>query len=975
MKMHVQNATSFAALAGIIFLLTLSPAHAQTNTYIWADNAQGQLYQTCSSGPVGEPEYWPSNSNWAQTYQTNSNCNGTAIVESAPSNWNPLDTNITPALGVGIYPGGPGAVGVNVILGAPANTFLSSGAHPILNSLTIQTNGALSVGANWSIALNRIEFQGDGEITSGSGGFLIGNGGAMIKSGGTNSFDILNPTFTGTNDLFEVDSGTLIWPSGFGAVNLNGGTFAVSNNATLLLTADSGATPMLFGNFTGVGGGTVLFNNGALDGGWSLNLPGNMFQWTGGTLEGTSTNAGVFNLTNSLGFHGARFYNNNLVNMADNSSLNCSSTGGAIYNNLGGTFNIQGDSSLLNGGLFGFNNYGLFQKSAGAGTAQITMFLNNYGGTVEVDDGTMALNGIYITNATFVVSNGATLDLATVAGNFEIEGSLTGSGGGTISMNNGTVFSYDTTTFNFPGSMFQWAGGRLGDQYLNNVTNLGILNVSGPVGIDGNFANSGTMIQSGTGSIGSGNYLYNNAGGIYDIQNDNGITVGTIYNSGLIKKSAGTGTSQIADNLIIHGPGGSLEVDSGTLALFDTGGNYFTNATLVVSNEATLDLNSENSVNYGTEIEGCLTGAGGGTVLMTNGTVYCNQGVIMNFPGSMFQWLGGKMGNSSATITNAGILNIGGPVAMNSYGYFANNGTMIQSGTGVISGGVGLNNNVGGVYNIQNDNGVSLNTINNYGLLEKTAGTGTSVIAATFANYGAVQAASGTFLFTGEFDQDAGALQITPAITFGSGQRFYLNGGTVTGVGTLGYTGSYPVQLNGGVLAPGNPFGMLQVVPNVGINMGSGAVLNIVIGGPSQFSQLAVKSYIQYGGTLNVALTNGYTPAIGTKFQIITNGSSGNSFAAVSVPHGISMTYSNTGVYLTVTSAVPAQVISPQLSGGNFGFTFGTVNGQSYTVQQNTNLAVPSWIFYTNITGNGLPYQVILPVTNLPGNYYRVSEP
>jgi hypothetical protein len=157
--------------------------------------------------------------------------------------------------------------------------------------------------------------------------------------------------------------------------------------------------------------------------------------------------------------------------------------------------------------------------------------------------------------------------------------------------------------------------------------------------------------------------------------------------------------------------------------------------------------------------------------------------------------------------------------------------------------------------------------------------------------------------------------------------------------------------------------------------MNSGAVLNIVLGGPSQFSQLAVKNYIQYGGTLNVTLANGYTPAIGTKFQIITNGSSGYSFATINVPHGISLTVSNTGVYLTVTSAVPAQVISPQLSGGKFGFSFGTVNGQSYTVQQNTNLAMPNWIFYTNITGNGLPYQIILPVTNMPGNYFRVSEP
>jgi hypothetical protein len=36
---------------------------------------------------------------------------------------------------------------------------------------------------------------------------------------------------------------------------------------------------------------------------------------------------------------------------------------------------------------------------------------------------------------------------------------------------------------------------------------------------------------------------------------------------------------------------------------------------------------------------------------------------------------------------------------------------------------------------------------------------------------------------------------------------------------------------------------------------------------------------------------------------------------------------------------------------------------------------MPNWTFYTNITGNGLPYQLTLPVTNMPGIFFRVSEP
>ena len=982
----------FAVLASVLTMLRPAPAHAQT--YTWDQQALGQFYQQCL---YLSPQYWPNNNNWTQAYATNNNCDGSAIITSAPSNWDP-----TPP--VGLYPGGPGLQGVDVIIGGlvngtnvtgGGNTYLQG--HATVNNLTLQTNGSLNLGYITSLTATNVDIQGDTIIGPGSyaGIMYVAAGGSLTKSGGTNTFGFgvdgygNAVGFEAVNAGLVVKSGTFAMPCK-GAGTWLDGTFSVSNNATVLLSVTNNSGCTLGGNITGVGGGVVVMNTGILGAGGTdfygtnhpgltLNFPGNMFQWSGGVFQnGPVTNAGVLNLTNSTGLQ-APLYNNGTMILADNSSFGLSAGGGNIvHNNAGGIFNIQGNSSITDSG-HSIVNSGLFLKSVGAGVAQITPFFNNYGGKVEVDAGTMALNGIYITNATFVVSNGATLDLAVVGGNFEIEGSLTGSGGGTVLMNNGTVSCNYGASLNFPGSLFQWQGGKLGNGYGFVVTNLGTLNVSGPVGIAGYLLNDGMMIQSGTGGIGSGYSLYNNAGAVYDIQNDNGITVGTIYNSGLIKKSAGTGTSQIADNLIVYGPSGSLEVDSGTLALFDVGGNYFTNTALVVSNGATLDFNSENSVNYGTDIEGYLTGSGGGTVLMTNGTVLCSSGATMNFPGLMFQWQGGRIGNtatSSPLLTNVGNLNISGPVAVN--GYLANSGTIIQSGTGLISSGTMIQNY--GDYQIQNDNGVTLSGVafsgfNNHGLLEKTAGAGTSVIAGAFVNYGAVQADTGTILFSGsgEFDQNAGTLQITPAITFGSGQNFNLHGGTVTGVGALGYTGSY-VNFNGGVLAPGNPFGTISI-PSSGTYLNSGAVLNIVLGGPSQFSQLAVKGYIQYGGTLNVALTNGYTPAIGTQFQIITNGSSGYSFAAVNVPHGISVTYSNTGVYLTVTSAVPAQVISPQMSGGNFGFSFGTYNGQSYTVQQNTNLATPNWTFYTNITGNGLPCQILLPMIGALRSYFRVSEP
>jgi hypothetical protein len=412
-------------------------------------------------------------------------------------------------------------------------------------------------------------------------------------------------------------------------------------------------------------------------------------------------------------------------------------------------------------------------------------------------------------------------------------------------------------------------------------------------------------------------------------------------------------------------------VDSGTLVLISDNGNCFTNTSFIVGSGATLALCISNNA---MEIEGTLTGSGGGTVLVNDGMVYSQSPTTLNFPGAMFQWAGGSLGNNySPLLDNAGTINISGTAGVR--GYLGNHGIMIQSGAGGIVSGYSfhdtLDNYAGGIYDIQNDNGVSLSAFNNHGLLEKTGGSGTSVIQAIFHNYGLVQVTTGAVLFGGAaFNQEAGTLQLTPGISFDPSQNFQLNGGTVTGIGTLG---SSTVLVNGGVLAPGNPYGELSAGNNLTMR---GGALNFVLGGPSQFSHLAVSNTVYLSeGVLNVTLANGYVPTIGTEFPIVSSTNLIGHFTALNVPQGISVNYTNNNVILVVTGTVGAQVESPSVSGGTFNFSFGTVDGQSYTVQQNTNLATTNWTFFTNITGNGLPYQFMTPVTNIPQRFFRVREP
>lgn len=793
---HTRRTKAFRILVASLFTISvpLWSTTGSAQTYTWADTAQGQVYEICVDGAGNQHKaYWPSNSLWSQSLAVGRNCDDTADIISAPSNWSPAPPK-------GVYPGGPGALGADVVLGAPANTIFDYGSIT-LNSLTIQPDGALSLVPNASITANRFDFQSDGMLTGGE--IVIASGGTLVKSGGPGTLSLgvgANITLLiGHHATIQVNSGQLVFPAGNNDTLLDtGGTFAISNSAAINLVPDNNTGTFLDGDFSGVGGGTVFLSAGVLSCGvyagfCSLNFPGTMFQWTGGQLAGGGllTNFGTINVSGQPIFGGnGVLANQNRIILAPGSTL--ATSAGTIANAPGALINLAGDASIT--GTTTINNQGWFKKSSGTGVSSVFPTFKNYAGTVEVDSGTLALN----------------------------------------------------------------LGG---------------------------------------------------------------------------------------------------------------GANVFSNTTLLVATGATLDLSISNN---NTRIAGLMTGSGGGTVYMNNGAVFCdslNGPATLNFPGEMFRWAGGSLGGeSSQFLTNANTINLTGPVVMDNY--FANNGLIIQSGLGEVGGHLAqLANQVSGVYRIQNDQGVAINILNNFGRLEKTGGSGISVISAFVNNSGTIQADSGTLLFSQTFNQLSGTLQLTPAITFDPSQTFHLIGGTLAGVGTLA-----TLQMSGGTIAPGHPFGTLSFTGAGGFSM-SGGAMNIVLGGATQFGQIEVTGNASIEGSLNVTITNGFAPEMGTTFKILSCANRGGEFAKLNVPAGLSVNYSNSGVFLVVTGTVPVQIQSPQVSNGNFSFSFGTISGQSYTVQQNTNLATPNWTYFTNLIGNGLSYQFLVPVGHEPQLMFRLRQP
>jgi hypothetical protein len=155
-----------------------------------------------------------------------------------------------------------------------------------------------------------------------------------------------------------------------------------------------------------------------------------------------------------------------------------------------------------------------------------------------------------------------------------------------------------------------------------------------------------------------------------------------------------------------------------------------------------------------------------------------------------------------------------------------------------------------------------------------------------------------------------------------------------------------------------------------------GGSFTVELGGTNtgQNGQLSVAGPVALGGPLNVKVAPGFAPAIGSQFQIISCTSRSGKFSLLNLPAGLSITYTNTAVYLSVTGG-PMEILSPQISGTNFGFSFATTSNQNYAIQQNTNLATANWTFVTNFTGDGSIFQFIMPVTNIPPLFFRVVEP
>ncbi len=809
--------------------------------------------------------------------------------------------------------------------GQPA-TVVSNGGQWLItsdnsfNAYSAQTNSPVWINAG---LLRKTSGTGPSQINNfnfayGAGGTVDAQSGTLRFGGNTNS--TLAGNFTASSGaVVELSSGTYFdaggVASGAGINRFSGTTLNLRTNiiSGLLLV---GGSVVLGPNFQNAGAITNLTLDGAtlsgsnrISGTFTVNsgvLPGALLVQPGSQLQ--------FNTPANKFLDSLNLVNQGTVTWNDGQLLNGGQPATVVSN--GGQWLITSDNS--------FNAYsaqtntpvwinsGLLRKTSGTGNSQINNFnfAFNATGTVDAQSGTLHFGGG--TNNTLAgsitASAGATVDFS--SGTYYDSGA-TASGAGTRRFS-GTTFNLRTNAI--PGLLLAAGSVVLGPNFQNAgaITNLTLdgATLSGSNRVSGTFAvNSGVLpgtlvvqpggqlqlnttankfldslnlINQGTVTWNDGQLLNGGQpatvisnGGQWLITSDNSFNAYSAQtntpvwiNSGLLRKTGGTGTSQINNFNFAYGAGGTVDAQSGTLH-FGGGTNNTLAGSFTASSAAVVDLSSGTyfdaggtasgaginrfsgtTLNLRTNIIPGLLLAGGSVVLGPNfqnggaitnltldgatlsgsnrvsGTFIVNSGVL---PGALVvQPLGQLQFNTSANkfLDSLNLINQG-TVTWNN-GQLLNGG---QPATVVSNGGQWLitSDNSFNAYSAQTNTPVWLN----FGLLRKTSGVGVSQINNfnfAFNAGGTVDAQSGTLHFgggtnntlAGSFTASSGAV-----VDLSSGTYFDA-GGVASGSGIDRFSGTtlnLRTNIIPGLLLAG---GSVVLGPNF---QNAGAITNLTLDG------------------------------------------------------------------------------------------------------------------------------------------------
>jgi hypothetical protein len=602
--------------------------------------------------------------------------------------------------------------------------------------------------------------------------------------------------------------------------------------------------------------------------------------------------------------------------LADGSTLSGEVVGGGTLRVPDGATATLDDASLNDGWTL-----------AGPGTFHVpsgtTMLLDDldYGGgwylsflddcTLQ-NDGTVRFRGPVMLENNVTVDNYGTFELASDSARLDSDARST--------INNLGVFTKSA------GTATSWVDSKIDNHGAVSATD-GTLQFMGGGTSDGFFEGS----AGGTVCLGSGEFVLRDPAGQSGSCFRGGVDVDyatlTVPAGATATFAGQNGFSCTYGPAVLRGPG-TVEVPQGSvLAINDTGwepylrdvavnnrgtvrctGQAFLDSGAILSNFGTIELRAASNlllnnlgaapliVNTGTLVKSSTAEqfsqvtapfTNEGTVRVTGGTLEFGQDALQNYAGStltggVFEVLepGRLYLRGDYLRTLAAEVLISGPEAR------------IETHTA--------------------DDLVDLATVTSTGILRLEAGKALTTGALTSAGTIVIGADSTLAVNGGTFTQTAGETRLTSETSqLGSDDQVEVRGGTLGGIGTV----MAPLDTPGGALSPAfDACGILSVTGP--LSQSVAGICHVDIAGPavgSGFDRVVVDGAATLGGTLEVHTSNGYLPAAGATFQIMTCTTRSGTFDhVVALPVGsasavYSVTYNPTDVTLTCigTDQVP----------------------------------------------------------------------
>jgi hypothetical protein len=783
----------------------------------------------------------------------------------------------------------------------------------------------------------------------------------------------LTLTMTTNKTVFAHQGGTfnLVWNGGNGdwhvASNWNP-TFVPATNDNVFITS---GTVTLNSN---TACGSLTLSAGVLTGIGVLTLHRDS-SWTGGTMSGSGRT--VIGPGATLTINPASAASLTTRVLENGGTVVWTGAGGiflgnaVITNRAGALFQAANAASLaFNGGVSRFDNAGTFRKTAG-GTTTVgpDLHFNNYN-VVEVQAGTLFLQGGGLNQGTMDFPTGTTLNLSGGTFTQSAGGSITGAGNFIVS--GGTANLAGLVNLRGPHTFSNGEVNLTGNYFCtNNVLTI----LSGTVNFSGTGLVRPTTVTL-SGGVLSGNQLVTVLGGMTwsdATMSGSGRTVippgvtlainpaGAVSLNTRVLENGGTvlwtGASIFVGNAVITNRAGALFQAANAASLsFNGGVSRFDNAgTFRKTAGGTTTVNSSMTFNnYNTvEVQAGMLSLGGGGV--NDGTMDFPAGTTLNLSGGTFtQSAGGSItgaGNfivtGGATANLGGLVNLTGPHTFSNGevnltgNYFCTNnvltissGTVNFNGTGLVqpttvtlSGGVLSGNQLvtvlgGMTWSDGSMSGSGRTVIPPGATLTINPASAASLTTRVLENGGTVlwSGAGGIFLNSAVITNRAGALfqaqNASSLIAFGGGGRFdnagtfrKTAGGTTTVNGSMTFNNYNTVDLRAGILAA-----------NGGYTSTTNSLLNCALGGTTSgtgFGQLQVAGAVNINGALSVDLINGFVPTTNDLFTVLTASPRNGTFASFLYPsNAVTMQLSNTAnsviVRVTDVLSVPQPATVPE---------------------------------------------------------------